>query len=231
MNITKWVLVIIMGFVIGFITCYEFFSKGDIILPKEKEYITDSIKVLKPYPVPKPYPVSVKPITVIIYEKDSTALDSLKVLLSEKDILIQGLKSEITISQDYLKQFPLNPKLIEMGLIRDSLFLSLLNIRGVVCKQLYPIFLDRYRYNWANDSLGKTGYNPPPVGSVRYNTLLAGGGLDIWQRTAYTSVKFESTKNRTTFYSEFKLSIPRYKYSSLNLGVYFKIKQYGSGRK
>lgn len=230
-NTLRTIINWLIGFSVGFILCYIAFSDGDTILPGETEYITDTIKVPKPYSVPKPYPVNTKPITIIIYERDSLALDSLKLLLFEKDIVIQGLKSEITISQDYLKQFPFNPKLINLGLSRDSLSLALLNIQGIVQEYHYPISLRQYKYNWSDNVLGKAGDNPPPVGSVRCNILLAGGGLDLWQRTAYTSVKLESTKNRTTFYSELKIGIPRYQYSNLNVGVYFKLKQYGSRRR
>ena len=118
MNKRLSIILILVSFVLGFVVSYNFF-KDTKYLPSEKEYITDTVKVPKPYQVPKPYPIASKPEIKKIYEKDSSAIDSLKLLLSEKDIVISGLKYQLTISQDYLKQFPKNPKLLELNLQRD----------------------------------------------------------------------------------------------------------------
>ena len=212
-------IALIIGFMVGY-----FLFDNTIILPSEKEYITDTIKVPDPYPVPKPYPVPSKPKEVKVYEKDTAAIDSLKVLLSEKDILINGLKYQIIISQDYLKQFPENPKLLELDLQWDSLSIGLLNIKGIPTKETFPLYLDRYKYKWTLSGLSKTDHLMPQIKPSPYYLYSIGSGIDLWQRNIYLSGKVSYVKNRFTFYSDLRYGLLEPKKTTLNFGVEYNFK-------
>ena len=225
------ILVILISFGLGFYLAYSYL-KDNSKPYQEKRYITTFIKVPEPYPVPKPYPVPTKPIEVKTYEKDSSAIDSLKLLLSEKDIIIQGLKgSQISVSQDFLKQFPLNPKLLELRLERDSLSVSLLDIQGIPSCNTYPLYLDRYRYKWVYNSLSNESYDPIPMEKIPPWGYSVGGGFDILQRNIYSSFRVELLKNPWTIYSDLRLGIIYPKKSTLNLGFEYSFSRYGSNRK
>lgn len=127
--------------------------RSEIQVKHHYGYITEEIQVKKPYPYPQPYLVNTPPEIIYEYETDTSVLDSLKLLLQDKEIIISGLEKEIKIHQNFLKQYPYNPKLIEFTLDNNLLSLSLLGIRGSIYKEEYPLYLDHYRYKWVYPSL------------------------------------------------------------------------------
>ena len=60
-------------------------------------YITDTIKVPKPYPVPEPYEVPTDPRIITIYKTDTSLIAELKLRISKDSIFIEGLKDSISI--------------------------------------------------------------------------------------------------------------------------------------
>ena len=187
-------------------------------------YHTDTLRIPDPYPVPVPYFDSVPPRILKIYEKDSLAIDSLKLLLSEKDIIIQGLYSQITISQDFLKQFPKNPKLLELNISSDSLSISTLQISGIPYKYDYPIYLSDFNYKWALDGLTKTKTNNKEVKQKLFQYFVD-GGFSFFHKSPYVGFTIEKDWARVTLYADVKGILLKTNGFDTNIGVKYNIRK------
>lgn len=120
--------------------------------------ITDTLYISKPYPETQIIRDTLKPERVTFYLTDSTRIKELelKVKLDSQhySFIIQGLQERVEVSENFLKLYPRNPKLVEMKLFRDSLNLSVMDILGNVRQEKYNLFLQDYNYNWANGVMG-----------------------------------------------------------------------------
>ena len=214
---------IVIFLLIAIIVWLFFFRKPDTVYIPDTQYITDTIWIDKPYPVPVPYEVQLPPKTVEIYLKDQKAIDSLKVILSEKDIILQGLYSYISISQDYLKQFPKNPKLIELNLSADSLSLSTLSITGITQSATFPISLQAFKYKWTIEGLGRFPVKPPPAPKTPIG-LFAGGGFNFLYTSPTLDFTAEKDWARIRAYGDIRLGLLKKEASSFNLGLKYKFR-------
>lgn len=128
--------------------------------------VTDTVYISKPYPEIQVIRDTLKPERVMIYQTDSSRLKELELRIIQDSLhysfVIEGLQEKIQISENFLKLYPQNPKLVEMSLFRDSLNLSLLGIDGSVYSEHYSLFYQDYNYHWAEGRLGysKTKYKP-----------------------------------------------------------------------
>lgn len=128
--------------------------------------ITDTVFISKPYPEIKIIRDTLKPDRVTIYQEDSSRINELELRILKDSLhysfIIQGLQEEIEISENFLKLYPQNPKLVEMSLFRDSINLSLLGINGQVYSEHYNLFYQDYNYRWSSGVMGysKTKYIP-----------------------------------------------------------------------
>jgi len=210
--------------VIGIIIYLIFGYKPKPPKPSDNDYITDTVYIKIPYEVPKPYPVPTKPKEVKIFTVDSTALDSLKLILQGKDILIEGLSEEIKISQYYLKQFPKNPKLLSLSLSRDSLNLSLLNITGIPQETSWPVHLNENTYLWDNDNgLTSKPFKEPKVKEPFTMDYFIGGGFNVLYPSPYISGTISHDWARIRLYGTTELGLLRKESSSIKFGVDYRL--------
>jgi len=217
--------IVIILVLIGIIAYLWFFKKPEVITHTETVYKTDTLYIDKPYPIPVPYPVEVPPHVVTLYEKDTIAINNLKLLLSEKDIIIQGLNSQILISQDFIKQYPSNPKLLELNLSPDSLSLSLLGLDGIPLSKRYPLFLSRHKYKWTIEGLTKSNISSPPIKTpVRY---FVGGGANFLYPSPYVDFMVEKEWTRMRLYGDIKVGLLKREASSIDIGLRYNIKTHG----
>jgi hypothetical protein len=215
MKILQNILIVLL---IAIIVYLFFFRKPESILIPDIHYKTDTFRIKEPYPVPVPYPVSVDPKTVIIHVKDTAAIDSLTLLLSEKDILIQGLHSTITVSQDFLKQFPKNPKLIELNLSKDTLGVSTLGLDGIPSRSNYPIYLSEFAYRWTNQGLTKSTVKPSPAPKTPIQ-LWGGGGLNLIYLSPTLDFTAEKDWARIRLFGDIRVGLLNKNATSLNIGL------------
>lgn len=218
----KNILITILIITIIGLTVHTYLNNDKITEPGiEYKYITDTITDSIPYPVPKPYKVLVPPKTVVEYITDPSQLDSIKVLLSEKDIIITSLQDSIYISQNFLKLFPPNPKLIGLGLSMDSLSLGLLNISGQISKKIWPLYLEKYNYKWDHQN----GLSLKPT-KIKYKTPVGyyiGGGMDFMFMSPYISGKMEKSWARINVYGLTQFGLLDNKTHKIQIGVYYKL--------
>lgn len=222
----KYLIYTLFLILISLIVYLAFFKKPDVVYVPVPEYETDTVYVPEPYPVPKPYPVPTPPSTVEIYLPDTVAIDSLKLELSKQSILIQGLKDQISVSQNFLKQFPYNPKLIELNLSLDSLSLSFIPISGIPEKQVFPIFLSGFKYRWTIEGLSSIPIDPPPV---RFPLQpYTGVGIDLLHLNPYVLMGVEKEYTRIKLYGDLRLGLLDQNRSTINLGINYR---FNNGRR
>ena len=196
-------LTLLILLIVGLIVWDAFIRKHPLSEPViSYQYITDTVWDSIPYAVPEPYPVPTPPRTVTLYEVDSVVVNSLKILISKRDLLIASLKDTISIHKDYLKQYPSNPKLLAIDLKQDSMSVGLLNITGIPQEDKWPIDLARFNYRWTNDAdLSRSPTLTPPTEEQQpFANYFVGGGVDLLYLSPYISGRIEKEWARIRLY-------------------------------
>jgi hypothetical protein len=223
----KYLNTILLVLIILFIGWYVFLRKVEPIKPTiSYQYHTDTLFIDTLYVPGKPYPIPTPPKTVKIYVIDSVALDSIKLALNEKEIIISGLKDSIAISVNYLKQFPSNPKLLTMDLKRDTLILGLLPISGQIQENAWPIDLNQFNYRWNFGSdLSRHPTQSPPTGKKPFANYFVGGGVDILHTVPYLSGRIEKQWSSLRFYGDIRVVLFNNDKGSINIGADYQLWQ------
>lgn len=224
-KLQKYLIIINLCLIIGIILYFSLFRKKPIPSQPIYNYITDTIHDSIPYPIPIPYLITTPPRIVTEYLVDSVAIDSLKLLMTQDSIIIAGLKSQILIHQNYLKQFPRNPKLLSLDLKRDSLVLGLLQISGIPEKDKWPIDLNLYSYRWDfNNNFTRTDITQLPPTRQRLNLqYFVGGGVDLLYLSPYVSGRIEQEWTRIRLYGNAQVGLLKKESSTLEIGAEYKI--------
>lgn len=187
------------------------------------QYITDTIPDSIPYPVPEPYPIYTQPHTVTIYSVDTNTINSLKMELVEKDLIITSLTDTIKVYESYLKQFPSNPKLLAIDLKKDSMSVGLLNITGIPQEDKWPIDLARFNYRWTNDrGLSRSSTLTPPTKVRSPFEYFVGGGVDFFYLSPYVSGRIEKDLARIRLYGNINLGLLNKNTSGIKVGIDYK---------
>ena len=220
----KSVIITLLIIIIGLIIYNTFIRKYPILDPIiNYEYITDTLYIPKPYSVPEPYPVPTPPRIIIRYEVDSITLNYYKLKISKQNILIAGLLDTIAIHENYLKQYPSNPKFIDMFLIRDTLSLGLLQILGHVENKSWPIDLNRFDYKWDYiNNLTRRDTKLPPLKEKSYVKYFGGGGVDLLWLSPYIDFTVEKELQRIRLYSNINLGLLNKNSSSIKIGIDYR---------
>ena len=166
--------------------------------------VTDTVFFPKPYPEIQIIRDTLKPDRVTIYQEDSSRIKELELRILKDSLhysfIIQGLQEEIEISENFLKLYPQNPKLVEMSLFRDSLNLSLLGINGQVYSEHYNLFYQDYNYRWVDGRLGysKTKYKPQEQRLSHYFSV----GFDFLREKPFGEYQldFQFSSNKYAFF-------------------------------
>ena len=187
-------------------------------------YATDTVYLPSPYAVPEPYAVPTPPRIITYYEVDSSVIDSLNLLLSEKDILIAGLLDTIRISESYLKQYPNNPKLLAIDLQRDTMSMGTLNITGIPQEDKWPIDLSQFDYRWTFAAgLSRHPVHSPPTKERPTLEYLVGGGVDFLYLSPYMGGRVEMNWTRIRPYVDIRVGLLKIESSEIKLGVDYKL--------
>ena len=197
-------------------------DKGPAAVP-DMVYKTKIVNIDVPYKVSVPYSVGTKPITIYKYRTDTSALDSLKMVIYQNEILIKGLKEEVKISMDFIKYFAKNPKLVELNLTRDTLAMSLLHIDGNIIQNVYPVFLNNFAYRWTYNRLTHTELPPPIIEESSWIDLYGGGGFDFISLSPYLDFQVEKDWTRIRAYAGLQVGLLNINSSQLKLGIRYKI--------
>lgn len=229
MKTNKVINIILLLVIIVGVIYFKWFYKPEPehILDPNIQWKTDTLKVPTPYPVPKPYPVKVPPRIVKVFETDTSLIDSLKLLLSEDSILINGLESQISIHKNYLKQFPHNPKLIQLGLQFDTLSLVLLDVSGVVSEKSYPLFTEFYNYQWLDNNFTRKDNKRKPPQSKTYLNYKAGLGYDILYLTPYLQGEVSKGISNFEVYGRIGIGLLDNSSSEIKLGANYNFGKNG----
>ena len=222
-SIKNIITVLLLLIIIGGVIYDRYIREPDHILDPNIKWKTDTVYVDKPYNVPVPYGIKVPPRIITYYEVDSSAIDSLKILIAQDSIKIHGLQSMIYIHQNYLKQYPVNPKLINLDLSFDTLSLSLLNINGTTYSVDYPIFIKYKKYNWSNDGLTSEENIrkiPKPKTYLEYKV---GAGYDLLYLSPYIQGRVSKDINKFELYGRLGVGLLNNKSSEVKLGVNYNL--------
>jgi len=224
-SIKKYLEIIILIIILGFITWYILIRKEPVVEPLIRyKYKTDTIYADTIYIPGKPYPIKTPPKTITIYEVNNAALDSLIIIISQDSIIISDLKFQIAIHENYLKQFPSNPKLIQLGLHRDTLSLGLLNIGGFVSEYNFPIYLNEFRYKWTVKGMSHETYQLPTLEEHKpFAHYFVGGGVDLLYLSPIVSGKIEKSWTRIRLYGTADVGLLKKEASSIKLGIDYRI--------
>jgi len=209
----------------GLVVWYFFFRKP-IIPPSDTEYVyvTDTVWLDTVIVVSEPYYIHTPPKTVIIYKTDSSSLDSLSLILKEKEIVIASLKDSISIHENYLKQFPSNPKILGMDLNKDSLSLGLLSISGQTQINSWPINLDRFDYRWVHGSdLSRHPTQSPPIKERSQTQYFMGGGVDLLKTSPYILGRIQKDWARIMLYGDIRLGLLEIETSGIQIGINYEV--------
>jgi len=216
---------LILATILSLVVWLIFFKKPQKVV--EYKYRTITTRIPYPYSVPEPYPVPTPPSKVIVYEIDSIALDSLKILLQGQELIIAGLRDSIRINEAFLKQFPRNPKLLSLEVKKDSIKMDLLEISGYPGDWYLPVDFNHYSYRW-NLSSGFTRKNVkptilPPTLKEPFANYFVGGGVDLWHRMPYISARAEKQFSSTRLYIGTQIGLLELDRSNLHVGVEYQL--------
>jgi len=222
-------IIILIITIIGLIIWDHFFRKHptfDPITIIDYQYVTDTIWEDTLYLLGDPYPVPTPPHIIIKYEVDSITLNYYKLKISNQNILIAGLLDTIAVHENYLKQFPRHPKLIELSLIKDSLLLGLLQISGQAESKNWPIDLNRFDYRWdyIND-LTRRNIKTPPIEEKHFAQYFVGGGVDLLWLSPYIGFTVEKPFRRIRLYSDINIGLLNKNTSGIRLGLKYQINE------
>lgn len=217
--------ILVLISVVGLIVWYIFFR--DIPTPDPRVdyvYITDTVYLDSVIKIPEPYPIPTPPKTVVIYKTDSSSLDSLSLIIQGKEIIIAGLKDSIAIHHNFLKLYPSNPKLLFMGLKRDSLSLGLLSISGQAQENSWPIDLNQFNYRWNHNSdLSRHPTQSPPIEEKSPIKYFMGGGVDLLKSSPYISGRIQKDWARIILYGDIRFGLLKVETSGIQIGANYEL--------
>lgn len=129
------------------------------------EYVTDTIEVKSEYKgryekllkqFEKEKLTTTPPKKVIEYLPSKLEYIEIEKIPDSILVLVDSLKGEIhrlVISDNYIKNFPENDKLITFSLTEKDLDITTVDIKGDIREKNYPLYLDRYEYIWLDNEL------------------------------------------------------------------------------
>lgn len=157
-EIFSWVLAILILFsMIGVswvtykITKRKFKKESSNNFENQK---TDTVYIPEIFTIPEPFEIIMNPSKVEIYRKDTTSKYN-EFSLREKDLVLftPNRLDSLIIDLNYLKNLPMNPKLLSLDLNQNQLSLGLLDINGITSRISYPLNLQNYSYRWNGNFL------------------------------------------------------------------------------
>lgn len=189
------------------------------------EYITDTVEIEVPFEPLPTIGINTQPITVYKYPIPTYQdLDHITLSFTDDSLItvINHLQDSLKIHQNFIKLYPENPKLLNLSLTQDSLKLSTLNIQGQVHQDVYPLYLQRYNYNYGLEGLGRTPYNRPSDFRLDYYVFTA-GGYSFTEKTPLIMLRPGITLNRLSLEMGSSLYLKQEPTLRLDLALGYKI--------
>ena len=221
------ILILILTLILIGLVVWDTFVRPvpDPVVVIDYQYETDTVYLDTFYIPGKPYPLPIPPSTITIYEIDSLALDSLSILIQGKNVVIARLQDSIRVHQNYLKQFPQNPKLLAIDLKRDSLSIALLKISGLTQEYRWPINLNQFNYRWDfNNQLSRHPTQPAPIEEKPFAQYFVGAGVDVLYRSPFLSGTIEKEFARVRLYGRTSFGLLDKKANTMQIGIDYRFK-------
>lgn len=119
----------------------------------EIEYITDTLYKGKYDSLVKVKGKPIKPKTLINWlPSKPQIIDSVEIINGYLKLHPQG-KPPLDIKNEFLTNYTSSPKLLSLGITRDSLSMTTYNPDATTLTKVYPLFLEKYGYDWKGDKL------------------------------------------------------------------------------
>lgn len=119
------------------------------------------------------------PKTITYYQTSNPKNITIEKIPDSILVYIDSLKNKIAISDAYIKNFPKNDKLVTMGLLKDNLNITTLDIDGKTKTQEYPLYLDKFGYQWYDNELHHYEIKPKKEFKNVFNQFYINGGYDF----------------------------------------------------
>lgn len=223
--IKEFLELFIVSAILAIVVWFVFLKKP--VKTIEYIYDTDTVYVPEPYEVPKPYSVATPPITITKFLIDSSIIERYELAIRDKDLIIKGLEDSLVINNLYLTQYPSNPKILSMGLKRDTIKLGFLEIAGNIEEYKTPIDLNRYSYRWnLLDGFTRRKVAPtlsPPTLEEPFANYFVGGGVDLWHMMPQVSFRAEKQVASIRLYIDTRVGLFDIDRSNLSVGIEYQI--------
>ncbi len=224
-QLNTFLKLIILLAIVGLVVYSMFFWKPAPVI--EYKYVTDTIHDSIPYEVSVPFRIETPPSVIVEYVIDSTALDEYKLIIHSQNILIKKLADSLFIHSNFIKAYPSNPKIVGIGLYRDTLQMGLLEIAGVFREYTWPIDLNRYNYRWdLNNGFTRKRLKPtalPPTEKAPFANYYVGGAVDIMQSNFMLTGRIEKSIASARLYTSLQFGLLDITESNFQIGVEYNI--------
>lgn len=191
----------------------------------EYVYETDSVLIPIPFEVHDTLRLTAPPRLVRIYI-DTTPSNS--VVECDKEIItlhdtISGYKD--TLAHDFLTKFPRSQKLIELKLHRDSMNITLMDMKARVKTLTYPMDFNHYQYQFMSDSLRYEELEKPKISKtlISNSGVYAGVGYEVLSKTPLVNLDYQIQMNRLQGLIQIASTLQTTPKLSVTAGVNYKI--------
>lgn len=132
------------------------------------------------------------PKVIYHYEKPYDSITVIEKIPDSLLLYIGELQERIAISDQYIKNFPKNSKLVDFKLHMEDLNIGLLDIEGNLTKSQYSLFLTHYEYYWEDNQLKHRLRDKPYKfkANDRWKQLFINAGYDYTSREFKTGIDY-----------------------------------------
>jgi hypothetical protein len=199
--------ILIIALIIGiFFSIWQCNRKDDIIIKDNKapdnayQYETKEIYKDKYFDLKDSLKnlIPVKPITIIKWKKDIEYLPT-----PNEGPYTETIFDTIRIPIADTSKYNKNPRLVRLGLVQDSLSLTLFNNKNELYTENYPIYLGSYGYVWKDNQLNmynidkdKKTTSKDPNSKISWNNLYFNAGYSVYANKPTTGLEYNLTYKR-----------------------------------
>lgn len=163
------------------------------------------------------------PKTITYYQTLNPAGIVIEKIPDSMLVLIDSLNQRIAISDKYIKNFPKNDKLINMGLLQDSFNITTIDIEGKTKTQEYPLYLDKFGYQWYDNELHHYSIKPKKEFKNVFNQFYINGGYDFLYKTPTIGAEYFILLNRFKVGANANITLQRETKSNLWVSLGYRI--------
>lgn len=206
-GINNWILYILAGIIIILLIWLLVNSNRKIPISVDNpySYLPDTVYVDSDYSKEikelrdKVSDLAKTPPKVIYhYDKPNNTTTKIEKIPDSIILYIAELQKRLAISDQYLKNYPENDKLIDMQLFREKMDITTLSIDGSLTKKNYPLYLDEYEYYWVDNQLHHKKRDKPftYLDPDRWKQLYINAGYDSLFESPKIELEYSLTFKR-----------------------------------